>query len=230
MEYVLEDRAFSPPASRGQERPQSLVGHYLTNVAVGSLWVLFTSVNIRLVLQAPEFNLQAWVYFALLLRNSSLTILFLIRRPAKASSCQVKEWFVAVLGTVAPLFFTQGNAYPAIPSYFHCVVYLVMAMAGTLSLFAVLSLGRSFGIVPANRGIKTKGLYALVRHPIYACYLFFDMSFVVINFSWHNLSILAVSCLALYLRALYEERFLQRDASYRRYTQETRYMFFPGIV
>jgi protein-S-isoprenylcysteine O-methyltransferase Ste14 len=230
MEYVFEDRALSPLAPRKEEEPRSLVGHYLTNVAVGSLWVFFTLTSVRAVLQASEFGLQTWVYIALLLRNASLTILFLVRRPAKASSVQVKEWLVAAVGTAAPCFFTQGDAYPAIPSYFHCVVYLIMALAGTLSVFAVLSLGRSFGIVPANRGIKTRGLYALVRHPIYACYLCFDMSFVVMNFSWHNSSILCVSCLTVYLRAWYEEKFLRQDASYRKYAQETRYMFFPRIV
>ena len=32
-------------------------------------------------------------------------------------------------------------------------------------------LGRSFGLVPANRGIVARGPYLLVRHPIYAGYL-----------------------------------------------------------
>ncbi len=229
MEYVLEDRAFSPPTSGGQERPRSLVGHYLMNVAVGSLWVFFTLTTVRLVLRASEFNLQTWVYFALLLRNGSLMILFLIRRPANASSVQIKEWLVAALGTAAPCFFIRGTAYPVISWYLCCIIYLIMALAGTLSVFAVLSLGRSFGIVPANRGIKTRGLYAFVRHPIYACYLLFDMSFIMLNLSWHNLLILNISCLTVYLRALYEEKFLRQDASYQKYAQKTPYMFFPRI-
>jgi hypothetical protein len=45
------------------------------------------------------------------------------------------------------------------------------ARRGLLVLAATLRLGRSFGIVATNRGIQTGGLYRIVRHPIYAAYV-----------------------------------------------------------
>ena len=38
---------------------------------------------------------------------------------------------------------------------------LLVVVAGKISI------GRSFGLIPANRGIVSSGLYRLVRHPIY---------------------------------------------------------------
>ena len=42
---------------------------------------------------------------------------------------------------------------------------LVLVVVGKMAL------GRSFGIVPANRGVVVRGPYTLVRHPIYTGYL-----------------------------------------------------------
>ena len=44
-------------------------------------------------------------------------------------------------------------------------VGLCLVIAGKLAL------GRSFGLVPANRGVVASGPYLLVRHPIYSGYL-----------------------------------------------------------
>jgi protein-S-isoprenylcysteine O-methyltransferase Ste14 len=36
---------------------------------------------------------------------------------------------------------------------------------------ALAALGRSFGFVAADRGLRASGPYAMVRHPVYASYL-----------------------------------------------------------
>ena len=41
----------------------------------------------------------------------------------------------------------------------------------TLTCYGFWSLGRSFGVVAANRGIKSRGPYSFVRHPIYLGFL-----------------------------------------------------------
>ena len=49
------------------------------------------------------------------------------------------------------------------------------------------SLGRSFGLMPANRGVVSTGLYRLVRHPIYMGYLITHVGFVAANPTIWNL-------------------------------------------
>ena len=44
-------------------------------------------------------------------------------------------------------------------------------LTGLLVEDGKLSLGRSFGLMPANRGVVSTGMYRLVRHPIYLGYL-----------------------------------------------------------
>lgn len=214
----------------GKRGPSSLMVHYLINLLVGSGWAIFAYKNFQHALGLPEFNWQAFLYLSLFFRNSSITVLFLIRRPTRESSKSIKEWLWALLGTFLGFFYVPEKAYSLIPPDHHGIVFFVLIFAIGLSLLAVLSLGRSFGIVPANRGIQTGGLYSIVRHPIYACYIFFDGIFLSIRFSGFNLSIFCASSLALYLRAIYEERFLRQDAAYRQYAEKTRYMFFPGFI
>lgn len=215
---------------REERSPSPFIVHYFINILAGVLWAFWAYNNIRQAFKAPEFSWEAFLYFTLFFRNSSLTILFLIRRPAKASSKQIKEWLVAFLGTFISVFYSIGEGHSLIPSYNHSAIYVVMILAIVLSVLAILSLGRSFGIVPANRGIQSRGLYSIVRHPIYACYIIFDIAFMNVRFSWLNLFVFCTSLLAFYLRAIYEERFLRMDPAYREYVEKTRYMFLPGII
>jgi protein-S-isoprenylcysteine O-methyltransferase Ste14 len=60
-----------------------------------------------------------------------------------------------------------------------------------LALVATLTLGRRFGIVAANRGLQTSGLYHIVRHPIYLAYLISNGGFVI---AYPHLSNVAYWC------------------------------------
>ena len=69
-----------------------------------------------------------------------------------------------------------------------------------------LSLGRSFGLMPANRGVVSTGLYRLVRHPIYMGYLITHVGFLLANATFWNVLIFVAADVALMIRAVYEER------------------------
>ena len=92
-----------------------------------------------------------------------------------------------------------------------------------------LTLGRSFGLVPANRGVVIRGPYALVRHPIYSGYLITHLSFLIAHPSWWNAVVIGIADTALILRALIEERVLNGDAEYQAYCRRVEWHLVPGV-
>jgi hypothetical protein len=110
---------------------------------------------------------------------------------------------------------------------------LVTVLLSSMGLFVVivgkLSLGRSFGLMPANRGIVSTGLYRRVRHPIYLGYMLTHVAFVAANPTMWNLVLLLTADVALMARAVCEERTLSRDEEYRRYQQGVRWRVVPGV-
>jgi len=97
------------------------------------------------------------------------------------------------------------------------------------TVYAKLSIGRSFGLLPANRGIVVVGAYRWVRHPIYAGYLVTHIGFLAANFGLHNLVVFSVLYFVQGLRVLREEALLSRMAEYRAYVQQVRYRILPGV-
>ncbi len=92
-----------------------------------------------------------------------------------------------------------------------------------------ISLGYSFGLLPANRGVMERGLYRIVRHPIYLGYLLTHIPFLAAHPSGWNAAVLLVGDAALIVRALYEEKTLGRDPQYVRYCQTVKWRLVPGI-
>ena len=98
-----------------------------------------------------------------------------------------------------------------------------------MQIVAILSLNRSFGIVPANRGIKTGGLYRLVRHPLYLSYVVHQIGYVLNNWSEYNICVFVGATLFQVLRIYREEQFLISDPAYRAYMSRTRSRLIPGL-
>jgi protein-S-isoprenylcysteine O-methyltransferase Ste14 len=98
-----------------------------------------------------------------------------------------------------------------------------------LALIATLTLGRGFGIVAANRGIQTSGLYQVVRHPIYMAYLLTNSGFALAYLHTSNIVVLLLWVFVQARRALIEERLLMMDAVYHAYSRRVRYRFVPGV-
>lgn len=103
------------------------------------------------------------------------------------------------------------------------------ALGLSLVIASKVTLGRSFGLVPANRGIVSSGPYRFVRHPIYVGYLVTHVAFVIANPLLWNFVVLAAADIALVLRSMYEERTLDRDVSYLAYKGEVRWRLVPGV-
>ena len=77
-----------------------------------------------------------------------------------------------------------------------------------------ITLGRSFGLVPANRGVVVRGPYIFVRHPIYLGYLISHVAFFLAQPTMWNAAVILIGDGTLIVRALMEERILSRDAAY----------------
>ena len=97
-------------------------------------------------------------------------------------------------------------------------------------LAALLSLQRSYGIVPAHRGIRTRGLYNLVRHPLYASELLWMLGFVIANPSPWNIGLWLLDCVLQFTRACAEERFLSVDPVYSAYRTRVKYRLIPRLI
>jgi protein-S-isoprenylcysteine O-methyltransferase Ste14 len=97
-------------------------------------------------------------------------------------------------------------------------------------VWAKYTLGRSFGLLPANRGVVMSGPYALVRHPIYLGYLVSHIGFLLANFCVRNLIVLGGLYGLQIVRMVLEERVLARaSAEYRNYATHVRRRFIPGV-
>ena len=151
-------------------------------------------------------------------------LLLLIRRRTSDISLDPRDWIVAAAGTFLPLLVSSGGT-PLLPALGACLI-----LAGLLFHFgAKLSLWRSFGLVAANRGVKVRGLYSLVRHPMYAGYMLGHLGFLLAAPSFWNLAIYVAVWSLLIARINAEERILVRDSRYHEYRSSVRYKLVPGL-
>jgi protein-S-isoprenylcysteine O-methyltransferase Ste14 len=107
---------------------------------------------------------------------------------------------------------------------------LSMAWQFTAKVF----LGRSFGLLPAQRGLVVSGPYRFVRHPIYFGYLIGHVGFLLVNFSWQNTLVLGVLYAAQVVRIQREEAVLaqadgQAGDEYRQYRARVRWRLLPFV-
>jgi protein-S-isoprenylcysteine O-methyltransferase Ste14 len=202
------------------------------NVAVAGVWVYRGSVSVGRLHTEPGWSVLGLVKtqpadVLNLMMFSLLVVFYLLRRRTKDVATDAVSLVLAHLGTWGSLFFEGADVrYPAIQEY--CIWVMVGALA--VALLGFVSLGRSWGILPANRGVKTGLLYRLVRHPIYASYIVFYASFTLLEPSITNGALFVGLALVLYARARLEEKVLMGDPLYAAYARRTRYMLFPFVV
>ncbi len=151
-------------------------------------------------------------------------ILLAARDRALSFTPKPVDYVYTGIGLGSPLLFQSA------PNGEQLMVGPVLEFAGlVLVVAAFLSLNRSFGLAPENRGIKTAGAYRLVRHPMYLGYILAEIGFALDNSSPYNLLILGMSVLFLLLRLRAEEQLLQQDRAYRRYAKKTRWKLVPFV-
>ncbi|GAC1452338.1 MAG: hypothetical protein PVSMB6_04160 [Steroidobacteraceae bacterium] len=157
--------------------------------------------------------------------NILFAVLFLTRRQAQEESQSLGLWLVAMAATMLPLFLRAGGTADFV-RLGTCVQAL--GLAGVAA--GLLSLRRSFGVAPANRGVRDRGMYRLVRHPIYLAELTLILGVVIASPTVGNLLLWLCACGLQFARALAEEQFLSRDPAYVAYRAQVRYRLLPGVL
>ena len=199
-----------------------VIADYAVRIAVGTL---FAGLCVNIL---NDFVHTGHITGLLLLMSESLVVvLTLIRRQATLVDRSVAAGVVTVLSAAGPtLLQPSGDIPPLGPDM---ATGVISAIGLLLVLSGKLTLGRSFGLVPANRGVVVSGPYTAMRHPIYTGYLVSHLAFLAAHPSMWNIAILSVADGSLIVRALMEERVLSRDASYRAYCRRVGWHLLPGV-
>jgi protein-S-isoprenylcysteine O-methyltransferase Ste14 len=169
-----------------------------------------------------------WSRALFIVAEGLVVLLLLVHRPAHSISTSLGEWIVALVTTVLPLLLaTQPHGTPIAPEW----VGVTLMTAGFCGrIICTLYLGRSFGLVAANRGVKRAGPYRWVRHPMYTTYLIIHLGVLLSNpLIWNVLVLLVCWCLML-LRIMIEENHLSQDPAYVDYQKVVRYRLIPGVL
>jgi protein-S-isoprenylcysteine O-methyltransferase Ste14 len=193
-------------------------------VARAIVVVLFSTMAIRF---GADFLATGRITGLMLLVSEVLVVaLTVMRRSAATVDRSMRARVLTALSMLGPPLLQPGRLTAFAPE----AVTVAMSVAGLAVVIAgKVTLGRSFGLMPANRGIVSTGVYRLVRHPIYTGYLVTHVAFLVANpGAWNILALLAADA-ALLARAVCEEATLSRDARYREYQQKVRWRVLPGV-
>jgi protein-S-isoprenylcysteine O-methyltransferase Ste14 len=170
---------------------------------------------------------KAGVLSLILLVSEGLPVfLILTRRRATALSDKTVDWLLALMGTILPLLAVPVAAGALVPAGL-CGAIMLTGLCVQIS--AKLILGRSFGLIAANRGIRMTGPYRIVRHPMYAGYTIIHVGFLLGFPALWNAVLYSTELAIQMARLLREELLLSQDQSYRNYAARVRYRLFPMI-
>jgi protein-S-isoprenylcysteine O-methyltransferase Ste14 len=185
---------------------------------------LFTMLSVNIL---ADFMRTGRLTGLLLLTSETLVVvLTIMRRRATFVNRSFAAGLVTVVSVIGPPILRPSDASALAPDV---VTTLLSAVGLAIAVVGKASLGRSFGLVPANRGVVVRGPYTLVRHPIYAGYLITHLAFLAQYPTVWNISILVIADTALVFRALMEERVLSADAAYQGYCQRVSWHLVPGV-
>ena len=192
----------------------------LLNVALATLYALF------LVRHVDAFRAtHALPLLGVVALETMVVTMFVARREASVTNLSPMALAATALGTFSTLFMTPIER-SDVPGAVTVAIQLIGLAMATVAMG---SLRRSFGLAPANRGVKTAGMYRYVRHPLYAAYLVTFSGYVIAYPAPRNLVVLACAIAGQVLRMELEERLLLRDPQYVDYVARTRFRIVPGL-
>jgi protein-S-isoprenylcysteine O-methyltransferase Ste14 len=198
----------------------SIIGRQTQAVTLRGLSSAFGNVFLALL-----FALFAYGHAMSLLEFLRLSVLLILVKEVLDAVFYPYHWVIALTGTFCLLLLrpTQASHDLVVGQFLVCTGLVLQALG-------MLSLKRSIGMVPANRGIVTTGLYRVVRHPLYSSYVLTLIGYLISNFTLGNaLVVLALWFPLTILRIVEEERFLSQDPGYVLFMERTRWRLIPYV-
>ncbi|MEM9347233.1 MAG: methyltransferase [Planctomycetota bacterium] len=176
------------------------------------------------MLATDESALSSPVRWGIAWLNLLVGLLFIVRQPARSVG-GVRDVLQAL-----PALVVAGLALKIAPP---SIGWSAWAQAVFLSGVALASwsfvwLGRCFAVLPARRGVVTRGPYRWVRHPAYAGELIMLLGCALTSGRWPGFVLLAAAVVLVCVRAQAEERVLSEDPGYLAYRRQTPSLLIPG--
>ncbi len=212
------------PCDQPRTAPRGWTTHAIDWLERGAILALYGWLALRILEESGD---HGEIVNLLLLASEGLVVFFvLIRRTTSDVSLRPGDWLLAFSATAVPLSVQPESGSPLLPPFALATLLLIGIL---VQLHAKLVLARSFGCVPANRGLKFAGPYRYVRHPMYLGYLLSHVAFLLMNPTGWNLGIYVICYTLQVPRLLAEERLLRQDAEYREYMAAVRHRLIPGV-
>lgn len=168
-------------------------------------WIGSFIMLIFALIAAYRWHTTGIIFFALLILRDLAASWFLITRKINQNQARTRSIeILAYISSAVPFIYLS----PTIWSHKAELISAILAIIGfSISTLALLDLGQSFGVSPANRGIVRTGLYRYLKHPMYLGYVISEFGFIFLNPL--NIFVWAVSAFLYFIRTKFENIALQ---------------------
>ncbi len=190
-----------------------------TNLLLASLFMLFAIAQAKSFLENPRLSV-----FLIVVTETIVAVFLIIRRNPDKTEHTWQTWITTTCGTLAPFLLRPIEATDDL-----LLGEILQITAFAMQIAALLYLNRSFGLLPAHRGVKSGGLYSWVRHPLYTAYMIMFLGYWINNQSLNNAAVIVAGTAFLVMRIHYEEALLLKYADYTRYAHRIRWRLIPSI-
>lgn len=163
-----------------------------------------------------------------IVHNVIICLCFALRAPARAIRATLSHQAVALCAFYSGMLF-MGEAATTNPLLLRLSWWGIL-IGMVIGLISLVQLGRSFGVLIAVRELRTTGLYAWIRHPMYLSDIVMRLGYLLKHPSLFVTVLFVASSACYVVRAVLEERFWsEQDPAYAEYMGRVRYRFIPGI-
>lgn len=190
-----------------------------TNIMLAGFYLFFAVANLQSFLDSPRLSV-----LLIVVMETIAAFFLIIRRDPDETGHSWQTWATTTCGTLAPTLFRPVEISADL------LIGDVLQVSGVVvQIAALLCLNRSFGLLPAYRGVKSYGPYSWVRHPLYTAYVISFIGYWINNQSALNAAIVVFGSAFLVMRIYYEEDLLLKYDDYQHYATRTRWRLVPAV-